>query len=83
MDITSDSKPSDTQSTLPEEIVDEPKSEKSPEATQSSDIGQENISPGNTENAPCSQTFGKFNSETLLLWKYHTTFDFRYGSINS
>ena len=48
MDITTDTKPLDTKSTLPAENVDEPKSERSPEATQSSDIGQENISTGNT-----------------------------------
>ena len=49
MDITTDTKPLDTKSTLPAENVDEPNSERSPEATQSSDIGQENISTGNTE----------------------------------
>jgi len=45
MEITSDTKSSDTKSTLPAENVDEPESESSPEATQSSDIGQENITP--------------------------------------
>ena len=49
MDITTDTKPLDTKSTLPAENVDEPKSERSPEASQSSDIGQENITTGNTE----------------------------------
>ena len=49
MDITTDTKHLDTKSTLPAENVDEPKSERSPEATQSSDIGQENITIGNTE----------------------------------
>ena len=52
MDITSDTKPSDTKSTLTAENVDEPESEESPEATQSSDVGQENITPGKTECTP-------------------------------
>ena len=51
MEITSDTKPSDTKCTLPAENVDEPESD-SPEATQSSDIGQENITPGKSECKP-------------------------------
>ena len=75
MEITSDTKPSDSKSTLPAENVDEPESESSPEATQSSDIGQENITPGKSECKPwhtgwqgITQRHCCFGYTKLLFW---------------